>query len=228
MAEKILLIADDEPTASMISRLLEDRGYQTSQASSARTGLRLAYQGQPDLVLLDVELPDRDGWDVCQQLRDLSDMAIIVISASGEKGDVIRALEIGADDYLAKPLDYDELVARIKARLRRSTKPAPVDEIAFDKGELRIDFVERQVWFRDAPIHLTPKEYNLLAALARNAGRVVPRAELVTEAWGAEYGNAIDSLKLYIHYLRQKLERNPQQPKYIVTARGVGYRFIGE
>lgn len=208
-----------------IADALRQLGYEVYHALSGRKGLRLAYRQQPDLVMLDAVLPEGDGWAICRQLRDLSDVPIIFVSARTNKEDVIRGLELGADDYVTKPFDHDVLLARIKACLRRSPKARPVEELAFDNGNFRINFLNRQVWIRNAVTHLTPKEFNLLAVLARNAGRVVTRADLVTEAWGVEYRDAVDSLKLYIHYLRQKLELNPQQPKYILTSRGVGYRF---
>lgn len=226
MAEKILIIDDEKPTVELLSLLLKERGFEVYDADGAQDGLRMAYKHQPDLVLLESVLPDRDGWDICRQLRDLSDMPIIFVSARAGKEDVIKGLEIGADDYIAKPFDDDVLVARIRARLRRSPKSGIREEYVFNNGEFRINFMNREVWIRNGLRHLTPKEFNLLAVLVRNAGRVVSRRELVTEAWGDEYGDAIDSLKLYIHYLRQKLETNPQLPEYILTSRGVGYRFI--
>ncbi len=226
MAEKILIIDDDKPTVESLSLLLRGRGFDVYDAPSAQTGLRMAYKQQPDLVLLEAVLPDLDGWGICRQLRNLSDMPIIFVSARAGKDEVVKGLEIGADDYIAKPFDEDVLVARIRARLRRSPKTGIHEEYIFNNGEFRINFMNREVWIRNRLKHLTPKEFNLLAVLVRNAGRVVSRRELVTEAWGDEYGDAIDSLKLYIHYLRQKLETNPQQPEYILTSRGVGYRFI--
>ena len=224
-AGKILIIDDEQPTVDVIADSLRQLGYKVYHASSGRKGLRIAYQQQPDLVMLDAVLPDRDGWAICRQLRDIADVPIIFVSAKTNKDDVIRGLELGADDYVTKPFDSDVLLARIKACLRRSPKARQIEEMAFDNGNIRINFMNRQVWIRNAVTHLTPKEFNLLAVLLRNAGRVVTRADLVTEAWGEEYRDAVDSLKLYIHYLRQKLERNPQQPKYIITSRGVGYRF---
>lgn len=226
MAEKILIIDAEKPAVELLSRLLQERGFEVYDASDAQSGLRMAYKHQPDLVLLEVVLPDRDGWDICRQLRDLSDMPIIFVSARAGKDDVVKGLEVGADDYIAKPFDNDELIARIRARLRRTPTTAIHEEYVFNNGDFRINFMNREVWIRDRLKHLTPKEFNLLAVLVRNAGRVVSRKELVTEAWGDEYGDAIDSLKLYVHYLRQKLETNPQQPEYILTSRGVGYRFV--
>jgi len=226
MSEKILIIDAEEPTVEMISMLLKERGFEVYDASCAQTGLRMAYQHQPNLILLDVVLPDRDGWDICRQLRDLSDMPIIFISARSDKDDVIKGLDLGADDYITKPFDDDELVARIKACLRRSPKTNLNEEFIFNNGDFQINFKSREVRIRNTLKDLTPKEFNLLAVLVRNAGRVLTRTELVTEAWGDEYRDSTDNLKLYIHYLRQKLEINPQQPEYILTSRGVGYRFI--
>ncbi len=226
MPEKILIIDDEEDTVQLISILLEKRGFETIKAFRAEEGLRKAYRHQPDLVLLDIMMPDMDGWEVCRRLREMSDVPIIFLSARGDVKDVVRGLELGSDDYITKPYNNDELVARVRAHLRRSPRPNISEELIFNDGEFRINFMNREVWVRGEIRHLTPKEFNLLAVLVRNAGRVVSRNELVTQAWGDEYVDAIDSLKLYIHYLRQKLEANPEQPEYIVTSRGVGYRFM--
>jgi len=226
MSEKILIVDDEEDTVHLISMLLEKRGFETIKAFSAEEALRKAYRHQPDLALLDIMMPDMDGWEICKRIREMSDVPIIFLTARSDVKDVVRGLEMGADDYVTKPYDNDELVARVRAHLRRSPRPNMSEELVFDEGEFRINFMNREVWVRNELKHLTPKEFNLLAVLVRNAGRVVTRTELVTQAWGEEYGDAIDSLKLYIHYLRQKVETNPQQPDYIVTSRGVGYRFV--
>ncbi|GAB4325335.1 MAG: response regulator transcription factor [Phototrophicales bacterium] len=225
--EKILVIDDEEPTVQLIAMLLERRGFEVIKAYRAEEGLRKAYKYQPDLVLLDIMMPDMDGWDVCKRLREMSDVPIVFLSARGDVKDVVRGLEMGADDYIIKPYDNDELVARVKAHLRRSPRSNMSDELVFDGGNFRINFMNREVHVHNELKHLTPKEFNLLGVLVRNAGRVVTRSELVTQAWGEEYSDAIDSLKLYVHYLRQKIERNPNQPEYIITSRGVGYRFAG-
>ncbi len=226
MGDRILIINDEKPTADLLSELLKGQGFEVYNAVCAQAGLRMAYQHQPDLVLLHVILPNQDGWDICRQLRDLSDMPIIFLSANAAKSDVIKGFELGADDYITKPFDDDELVARIKARLRRAARGGLSEEVIFDQGAFRINFINREVWIRNTLKHFTPKEFSLLAVLVRNAGRVVARGELITDAWGEEYADAIDSLKLYIHYLRKKVEVNPQQPEYIRTSRGVGYRFV--
>ncbi len=228
MTEKILIIDDEETTVQLIALLLERRGFEVIRAFSAEDGLRKAYRFQPDLVLLDIMMPDMDGWEVCRRLRDLSDVPIIFLTALTEVRDIVRGLEIGADDYIPKPFNNDELVARIKAHLRRAPKNGMSEEMVFNDGEFRINFMNREVRVRNEIKHLTPKEFSLLSVLVRNAGRVVPRNELVVEAWGEEYSDAIDSLKLYIHYLRQKIEMNPDRPDYILTSRGVGYRFASQ
>lgn len=225
MGEKILVIDDEETTVQLMGILLERRGFEVIKAHSAEDGLRKAYRYQPELVLLDIMMPDMDGWEVCKRLREMSDVPIIFLTARGETRDIVRGLEMGADDYIPKPYDNDELVSRIRARLRRSPKPNMSEELVFNGGEFRINFMNREVRVRNEIKHLTPKEFNLLGVLVRNAGRVVPRTELVSEAWGEEYADAIDSLKLYIHYLRQKVEIDPERPDYILTSRGVGYRF---
>jgi DNA-binding response OmpR family regulator len=225
MAEKILVIDDEETTVQLISILLERRGYEVIKAYRAEDGLRKAYRTHPDLVLLDIMMPEMDGWEVCRRLRELSDVPIIFLTARSEIRDVVKGLEMGADDYIVKPYDNDELVARVRAHLRRAPAPSISEELVFDGGDFRVNFLNREVRVRSRPIHLTPKEFNLLGVLVRNAGRVITRNELVTEAWGPEYADAIDSLKLYVHYLRQKIEQDPQRPQYILTSRGVGYRF---
>jgi two-component system KDP operon response regulator KdpE len=228
MAEKILVIDDEEMTVQLIAMLLERRGYEVIRAYRAEEGLRQAYRTHPDLILLDIMMPDMDGWEVCRRLRELSDVPIIFLTARDDVRDVVKGLEMGADDYIFKPYDNDELIARIRAHLRRAPKPSVAEELVFDGGNFRINFISREVKVKGQPVHLTPKEFNLLGVLARNSGRVITRTELVKEAWGPEYGDAIDSLKLYIHYLRQKVEDDPQHPIYILTSRGVGYRFADQ
>jgi DNA-binding response OmpR family regulator len=225
MVEKILVIDDDDSTVQLISILLERRGYEVIKALRAEEGLRKAYRTHPDLVLLDIMMPDMDGWEVCHRLRELSDVPIVFLSARTDMRDVVRGLEMGADDYIIKPYDNDELIARIRAHLRRSPSPVVSEELVFNGGEFRVNFLNREVRVRNKQVHLTPKEFSLLGVLVRNAGRVITRADLVKEAWGPLYGDAVDSLKLYIHYLRQKIESDPGRPEYILTSRGVGYRF---
>lgn len=174
-------------TVQLIAILMERRGYEVIKAFRADEGLRKAYSSQPDLVLLDIMMPDMDGWDVCRRLREMSDVPIIFLTARGEVRDVVRGLEMGADDYVIKPYDNDELVARVRAHLRRSPRPSMSEELlVFNNGAFRVQLINREVRVRNEIKHLTPKEFNLLGVLVRNAGRVVTRTDLVTEAWGEE------------------------------------------
>jgi two-component system KDP operon response regulator KdpE len=226
VAEKILVIDDEEQTVQLIAMLLEQRGFEVIKAYRADEGLRQAYRHQPDLVLLDVMMNDMTGWDVCTRLREMSEVPIMFVTARGDVKDIVNGLNIGADDYIVKPFDNEELIARVRAHLRRAPYPELSEELKFDNGNFRINFLNREVWVDGELVHLTPKEFSLLAVLIQNVGNVVARAELVKQAWGVEYKESVDSLKLYVHYLRQKLEKDPQNPKYIVTSRGVGYRFM--
>ncbi|NDJ36668.1 MAG: response regulator transcription factor [Chloroflexi bacterium] len=224
---KILIIDDEEVTINLLATLLELNGFEPIKAYRAEEGLKKAYQTHPDLVLLDIMMPEMDGWDACKRLRELSeDLPIIFLTARTEKEDIVRGLNMGADDYIVKPYDNDELIARINAHLRRVSKSnAMSEELIFDGGRFRINFMNREVVVRGEAEHLTPKEFSLLSVLTRNAGKVMTRQDLVTQAWGAEYADAVDSLKLYVHYLRKKIEEDPNEPRYILTSRGVGYRF---
>lgn len=228
MSAKILVIDDEEPTVHLTTLLLEKNGFEVVKAYRADDGLRKAYRHQPDLVLLDIMMPDMDGWDVLRRLREMSDVPIVFLTARSDVKDIVRGLEMGSDDYVTKPFDNEELIARIKAHLRRAPRQDMTEELVFNDGRFRINFLNREVIVDHQPRHLTPKEFNLLAVLVRNAGKVMSRTELVSQAWGDEDDLAVDSLKLYIHYLRHKIERNPNQPEYILTSRGVGYRFMGK
>lgn len=225
MAEKILVVDDEEVTIKLISMILTEAGFEVIKSYSAEDALRKAYRMHPDLVLLDIMMPDMDGWDVCRRLRELSDVPIIFVTALTRADDIVRGLEMGADDYVVKPYDTKELIARIRAHLRRVPQNTVTEELVFDGGRLQINLLNHEVMVDGEECHLTPKEFDLLSVLARNAGRVMTRRELVTQAWGEEYADATDSLKLYIHYLRKKIEDDPANPTFLLTSRGVGYRF---
>jgi DNA-binding response OmpR family regulator len=225
MSEKILVIDDDDNTLWLIGTLLQHNGFQVLKTASPMDGLKIAREDNPDLVLLDVMMAEMDGWEVCRHLRETSDVPVVFITAKSAMKDVVKGLEIGGDDYIVKPFDNRELVARVKAHLRRARDKRNSDELVFANGDLRINFMSREVTVRGQVVELTPKEFSLLSLLARNAGRVLTRGELIAQAWGPEYGDATESLKLYVHYLRKKIERNPERPDFILTSRGVGYRF---
>lgn len=228
MTHKILVIDDDDNTLWLVSALLQHQGYEVLKTPSPLEGLKMAKDQKPDLVLLDVMMPEMDGWEVCRRLREFSEIPILFITAKTAIKDVVKGLEIGGDDYVVKPFDNRELIARVKAHLRRGKDSRNVEELSFGNGDLHINFLTREVTVRGQLVELTPKEFSLLSLLAQNAGRVLTRGELIAQAWGPEYGESNDSLKLYIHYLRKKIERNPARPDFILTSRGVGYRFVGK
>jgi DNA-binding response OmpR family regulator len=225
MSEKILVIDDDENTVWLVGTILKHNKFDVIEAFSPEEGLKAAYQQHPDIILLDVMMPNMDGWEVCRRLRELSEVPIVFLTAKTAIKDVVRGLESGADDYIVKPFDNQELVARVRAHLRRKPDVKTEGELIFDNNNLRVNFMNREVHVRGESVDLTPKEFDLLASLVRNAGRVLTRSELVKQAWGPGYGDANESLKLYVHYLRKKLEIDPENPRYILTSRGVGYRF---
>jgi DNA-binding response OmpR family regulator len=228
MPPKILVIDDDENTLWLVGTLLQHHGFDVVKAASATEGLEAAHTQAADLVLLDVMMPEMDGWEVCRRIRETSAVPIIFITAKSSVKDVVKGLEIGGDDYVVKPFDNHELLARIRTQLRRGTAQRGAEELVFAEGDLTINFHTREVMVYGKPVELTPKEFTLLSVLARNAGRVLTRSELITQTWGPEYGEANESLKLYIHYLRKKIERDPNRPEFILTSRGVGYRFANK
>jgi len=228
MPEKILVIDDDENTLWLIGTLLQHHGFEVLKTASATDALDVIRAQPLDLVLLDVMMPDMDGWEVCRRIRETSAVPIIFITAKSSVKDVVKGLEIGGDDYVVKPFDNHELLARIHTQLRRGTTERGADELTFADGDLRINFHTREVSVYGKLVELTPKEFTLLSVLARNAGRVLTRSELITQTWGPEYGEANESLKLYVHYLRKKIERDPNRPEFILTSRGIGYRFANK
>jgi len=228
MPEKILVIDDDENTLWLIGTLLQHHGFEVVKTAAASDALDIIRAQPVDLVLLDVMMPDMDGWEVCRRIRETTAVPIIFITAKSSVKDVVKGLEIGGDDYVVKPFDNHELLARIRTQLRRGTAERGADELSFAEGNLRINFHTREVSVYGKLVELTPKEFTLLSVLARNAGRVLTRSELITQTWGPEYGEANESLKLYVHYLRKKIERDPNRPEFILTSRGIGYRFANK
>lgn len=226
MTAKLLVIEDDATLNQLLTKTLERKGFEVLSAMHGKQGLRLAYQSHPDLVILDVMMPEIDGWQVCERLREVSDVPIILLTAKVSQDDVLRGLELGADDYIKKPFNLGELELRIKAILRRTNAEQQEFASFYEDSTLRINLDRRQILRRGEPVHLTPTEFRLLSYLVRNKGHVVPREELLTEVWGPEYVDDTSCLSLYIRYLRSKLEDDPGDPKYIRTEWGVGYRFV--
>lgn len=228
MPQKILVIDDDENTLWLVGTLLQHHNFDVVKSASASEGLQVVRDQAPDLVLLDVMMPDIDGWEVCRRIRETSGVPIIFITAKSSVKDVVKGLEIGGDDYVIKPFDNQELLARVRTQLRRGVTHRGADELSFADGNLVINFNTREVTVYGKLVELTPKEFTLLSVLARNAGRVLTRGELVTQTWGPEFSDSNESLKLYVHYLRKKIERDPNRPEFILTSRGVGYRFANK
>ncbi|MEO7003026.1 MAG: response regulator transcription factor [Ktedonobacterales bacterium] len=222
-----VLVVDDEPRLVDVVRLnLEIEGYRVLTAENGIEALARLKGDLPDLVVLDVMMPEMDGFETLRHIREVSSVPVLMLTVRQEEHDLIRGLEIGADDYMTKPYNPRELQARIKALLRRSTLAAPArrTRIVVD-DDLTIDFGKREVWVRGEKVPLRPTEYRLLYHLVTNAGRLMTHDTLLSKVWGPEYRDESHYLRLYITYLRRKLERDPAHPKYILTERGVGYRF---
>lgn len=226
MPPKILVVDDDLHLTTNVQTILEDGGYEVLIAHTAEDGLRLAQKGRPDLAILDVMIPTMGGWELCHRIRQTSDMPIIFLTALGDVDDVVQGLESGADDYLVKPFRRPELLARIKAHLRRVSDAGQAQRLTFGQDTIIVDMIQRSVSVRGESVELTPREFDLLRVLVENVGRVVSARELLRQAWDMEYEEAKDNLKPYIHYLRKKIEKDPAAPQWIVTVRGVGYRFV--
>lgn len=221
----VVLVVEDEPQMRRFLRLsLTNAGYQVIEAQTGADGLARAAERAPDVVLLDLGLPDQDGLSVTARLREWSKAPIIVLSARGREEDKVAALDQGADDYLTKPFGVGELLARVRVALRHAAT-ATSGTSEFTAGELKVDFARRQVFVGKDEIHLTPIEYKLLVMLAQNSGRVVTHRQLLREVWGPNSVEHTHYLRVYMGQLRHKLEKNPSRPEYLVTEPGVGYRL---
>lgn len=222
-----ILIADDDPVIRKFVRTnLEARDYQTLMAADGAEALEVVERELPDLIILDIMMPRVDGFEVCRRLREWSQIPIVVLSARGEVRDKVECLESGADDYLTKPFGVDELVARIRAVLRRTEmSQAPPAVSSFTGDDIEINFAQRRVTVAGREVKLTPTEYNLLQELVSNAGKVLTHGMLLDKLWGPEYGEEKEYLRVFIGRLRRELEPDPENPKYLMTVPGVGYKF---
>jgi DNA-binding response OmpR family regulator len=223
----VLLIEDDRLIVEPVVRVLKGLNYTVLTAYDGVTGLDLALNQQPDLVVLDIMLPRMDGWEVCKAIRKKSVVPILMLTALGEEVDRILGLELGADDYVTKPFSTRELVARVKAALRRveydRARLAQTEQVVV--GDIRIDLDRRQVFKQDEELALRFKEFELLSLLVSKGGEVVTRAEIFDKVWGTDWLGDMRTLDVHIRWLREKLEDDPSDPRYIQTVRGVGYRF---
>ena len=224
---KILVIEDEERMARFVRLNLEHDGFMVNEALTGKEGLDKMRTFLPDLILLDIMLPDIDGFEVLKMIREINNVPVIMLTAKGEEDDRVKGLELGADDYITKPFSPRELVSRVKAVLRRidSSGMAAEDVINVD-DRLKIDFNRREIWVDNVIVQLRPTEYRLLYHLVQNAGWVLTYDQILSRVWGYEYRDEPHYVRLYINYLRQKLEKDPSNPRYILTERGVGYRFI--
>ncbi len=228
-AAPLVLLVEDEPQMRRFLRVaLEGSGYRLQEAATAREGLHLAASHRPQVILLDLGLPDMDGLELTQRLREWCATPIIVLSARGQETDKIGALDAGADDYLTKPFSTGELMARIRVALRHERKPEGGEEPVFALGRWRVDLARRQVLVDGEEVHLTPLEYKLFTTLIRHAGKVVTHQQLLREVWGGVPGAQPLYLRVYMTQLRHKLEEDPSRPRYLQTEPGVGYRLRTE
>ena len=229
MTKKILVVDDELALVRLVDQVLTEKGYEVLSASNGQEALRLLFDHKPDLVLLDVVMPQMDGWQTCSRIRDISDIPIIILTGERkDEDDIVRGLDYGADEYLLKPVGSKELVARVRAVLRRAELPSYLDrskKIIFSDAYLIVDVAEWKVMVNGERVKLTPIEFRLLALLVENAGRILTYKQLLEKVWGWEYIDDLDYVRIYISHLRRKIEPEPTLPRYIITEPGVGYYF---
>ena len=223
---RVLLVDDEPETIKYVSANLRARGYDVLTAEDGLTALKAFRESVVDLVILDIMMPAPDGFEVCRAIRRRSGVPIIMLSARGQEKDIVRALDLGADDYLTKPFGVEEMLARVRAALRRIPQTEVTPRPPLVMKDLEIDFVARRVTVRGSAVQLTPTEYDLLVHLAVNAGRVLTHRTLLQAVWGPEYGDETEYVWVYIRRLRRKIEPDPNNPRYILTQPGVGYSFV--
>jgi two-component system, OmpR family, KDP operon response regulator KdpE len=222
-----ILIADDESQIARVLRTgLTTRGYEVRVASDGESALDTFRDWHPDLVVTDLAMPNMDGLELCRRLRLVSQIPIIVLSVKGEEKTKVEALDAGADDFVTKPFSMEELLARVRATLRRAPESSSeTSSTVLEAGDFRLDIETRNVTVREREIHLTPKEFELLAHLMRHAGKVLTHRKLLTSIWGGNYGEQTEYLRVFIGQLRKKIEVDPSTPRYILTEPWIGYRF---
>jgi len=223
---RILLVDDEVAIQRAVGPLLRARGYEVEIAGTGTDALKIVAERAPDLIVLDLGLPDLEGTEVCRRVRATSKLPIVVLSARGAEADKVNALDLGADDYVTKPFGPEELLARIRVALRRVLSEDQAESGHFRAGDLTIDYDRRRVLRREREIRLTPKEFDLLAFLIRNSGKVLTHRALLGAVWGGDYTEQHEYLRVFIGQLRKKIEPDPAKPRYILTDPWVGYRFV--
>ena len=224
--DKLLIIEDDADLVRALEVYLSRAGYEVTSAANGLEGLQTLYNERPDIVILDIAMPKMDGWEVCRRIRDLSDVPIVILTARVQEDERVKGLKLGADDYVVKPFSLKELEARLEAVLRRVPEARARSGPIFANEDLSIDADRLLVRRGGRRIDLTPTELRLLLYLAENAGRVLSHRQILEKIWGSEYGEDADYVKLFIYRLRRKLEPDPKEPRYILSERGIGYRFV--
>jgi len=225
MKKKILVVEDERTIADILVFNLEREGYEAIAAGDGPAGLKLALEDEPDLILLDVMLPGMDGFEVLRRVREKSQVPVIMLTAREEETDKVEALDMGADDYITKPFSMRELMARVKANMRRTVPPEAETPAAAVEGRLMISPEQNTVYKNGRPLELSVREYDILSFLSSTPGRVVTREELMEKVWGYEYYGDLRAVDVAIRRLREKVEDEPAQPKYIITKRGMGYYY---
>ncbi len=229
MADPVIVVIEDEPQIRRFLRAtLQGQGYRLFEAANGADGLMEAASRQPDVVIVDLGLPDIDGLEVIRRLREWSSVPVIVLSARGGERDKVTALDAGADDYIEKPFGTDELLARIRVALRHTAGGARAEDALFAVGDLQVDQGKRHVRVEGKEVHLTPIEYRLLTTMVRHAGKVLTHRQLLREVWGPNHVEDPHYLRVFMASLRRKVERDPAQPRYLLTEPGVGYRLADE
>jgi len=223
-----LLIVDDDPLLRRALRAALESELDTVEAEDGLDGIRAFHRSRPDIVVVDVDVPRLDGYELLRRIRELGDTPVIMLAKQSGSSEIVRALRSGADDFVLKPVEIEVLAARIEAILRRAraARPRPTSHLELDEGRLVIDIGRAEVWVRGQRIDLSATEYRLLVFLARRPDRVVSPAEILTHVWGTEYVNEIGYVKSYVRLVRRKIEENPRQPRYLVSRRGLGYTLV--
>jgi two-component system KDP operon response regulator KdpE len=226
----VAVIEDEAPIRKFLRAALTGEGYRALEAETAREGLRIITQEHPQAVVLDLGLPDRDGLEIVQEVRTWSTVPIVILSARGQEQDKIRALDAGADDYLTKPFGVGELLARLRAALRRAARIASTghEQTTFTFGQVRVDLAARRVFVDDHEVKLTKLEFDLLQTLVQHAGKVLTHSFLLKAVWGPHAAQERHYVRVFMANLRKKLERNPARPEFLLTEQGVGYRLVAE